>query len=272
MTPPATAGGAPDLRRAADPAGGSDPWFDRSSLALDPERLTGGATTLAYAVTLLAVASGTAHPAVFDVSACALTLQTVLLWLPWRLPRSRRSGTGFWVECCLGLIGSSTAWIAALAAGAAWLTSGCAWWWYAAGAAVGACLSILAGVRIDAVFSGEAAFLMGPTRRSHGVARAFCGLLGAPGEEALYRAPLLSPHGTGPAFGIVAASAFVGSHHAGAGRNGRGTPRSTFLEIAAAVLLMLVTVGSGSIYPALVAHLINNIPAVVVELQRDKTS
>jgi hypothetical protein len=44
------------------------------------------------------------------------------------------------------------------------------------------------------------------------------------------------------------------------------------VEIAAAVAFLLIALESRSVYPALVAHLLVNIPGVIVELQRERVT
>ncbi|WP_196930028.1 CPBP family glutamic-type intramembrane protease [Micromonospora ureilytica] len=204
--------------------------------------------------------------------AALVVVETALLCLPWRLPRIHRSGRSFWVETLCGLVAPGGALIVLVVAQRNLLTQLADWWWFVAAAGVGGVFWLVSGLDIRAVPSGMLAFLMGPTPRSQGRARAVCAAAGPFGEEALFRSVVLTTASAAATpMGLLSAVAFVARHHVSPGSNGRGTTRATLTEIAAAVLLLVLTVLSQSLFPALLAHLINNLPGVIIELQREDT-
>ncbi|WP_336047517.1 CPBP family glutamic-type intramembrane protease [Streptomyces sp. CA2R101] len=229
----------------------------------EPRQLMAAATVAAFAVGLWTVG---AVP--LRVVAVLLVAEAVLMGLPWRVPRGGRSGASIWAETLAGLVAPLGALVLTACTAPQWLTRSAEWWWFAVALAVGAGLVVLSGLRPAGLFTGELAFVLGPTPRSHGSARAFAGAVGAVGEEILFRAPVLMV--ADPALlGLLAATAFVAQHHIQPGANRRGTVRSTAVEIAGAVALLALTLASQSVYPALLAHLVNNIPQIVIELQRE---
>ena len=252
-----------DVRSVRTPATANDPTFDWTHWGLEARRVAASAAVLAYAIALWA------RDAPGDrVLGMLATIETALLCLPWRMPRTRRSAGGFWAESLVSLISPAAALVVAAALGVPWLHAVGAWPWYLVALLLGFAMLAIGGMRPGAVFSGEIAFALGSTCRAHARARAFNILVGPPGEEALFRAPtLLAPH---PAsFGLLAAAAFVGRHHVQPGSNGRGTARTTAVEVLAAASLLALVLCSGSVYPAVVAHLVNNMPGFIVELQRE---
>lgn len=227
---------------------------------LTPDRLAAAGCVLAYALALWAEGNPSTR-----WLAVLLVAQVVLLCLPWRLPRECRGRVSFWAESLAGLSAPIGAVVVAALSGPHWLNRGAAWWWLAAGAATGVGLVLLSGVDLRMLATRQLAFLLGSTR--HGRARATVGALAPFGEEALYRGPVLAASAPTPV-GLLAAVAFVGVHFIQPGDNGRGSTRAMAVATVAAAALMLLALGSGSIYPGLVAHLINNVPGVALELQR----
>lgn len=252
-----------DVRQTLPPATADGPTFAWARWEIEPRQVAATAVVLAYAIALW----GRNAPGDRALGILA-TIEAALLCLPWSLPRTRRSTSGFWAESLVGLISPAGAVVVGVVLGVPWLGAVGAWPWYLAAVLLGFSLTAIGGIRLRAVFSGEIAFALGPTRRAHAHARALTILAGPPGEEALFRGPaLLLPH---PAsFGLLAATAFVARHHIQPGSNGRGTVRATTTEVLAAASLLALVVFSGSVYPAVVAHLINNLPGFVVELQRE---
>ncbi|MFD7510564.1 CPBP family intramembrane glutamic endopeptidase [Streptomyces sp. NPDC059853] len=113
---------------------------------------------------------------------------------------------------------------------------------------------------------------MGPTPRTHGIARATITLTGPCGEEVLFRGIALTVASQASALGplvLLGAVAFVASHHVSPGTNGRASDRALLTEIFASAVLLILTLLSESLYPALLAHLLNNVPAAVLQLQRE---
>jgi hypothetical protein len=237
--------------------------FDRASWIWTNARLMGTAATLAYAASLICE-----HYWWLRALGVLSVIEVGLIILPWRLPRSGRSGASFWAESLVGTTSVVGSVVVVAISRPAWLDTSGAWYAYPIAIAVASGLIALGGVTPRSVWQGELAFVLGPTLRAHGLARAYAGLVGAVGEEALFRAP-----GTlglpSPPLALLGAVGFVGRHYVQPGTNRRGSMRSSLVEVTGAVALLLLTALSGSIYPALVAHLLNNLPQVVTELQRE---
>jgi membrane protease YdiL (CAAX protease family) len=240
------------------------PTMDWSNWRLDRGRLAAAGCVLAYAVAL-----GTTGGTTTGLVGALLAVEVALLCLPWRLPRERRGRLSFWAESLTGLSAPIGALVVVAVSRPDWLTRGVDWWWWAAGVATGAGLVLLGRIDLRALASGELAFLLGPTR--HGRARATVGALAPFGEEALFRGPVLAAPASavGP-IGLLAAVAFVALHFVQPGDNARGSTRAMVVAIVAAAALLVLAIGSGSIYPGLVAHVLNNVPGVVLELQRHR--
>lgn len=238
-----------------------DPAFDWSVWRLSRGQLAGVAIICTFAVALWQVGDATLR-----FSGVLLVAEAVLLCLPWRIPRSRRSPAGFWLETIVGLLAPVAAMMIVVASGARWLSLVPEWWWFLVAGVVGLLLTSVGGMKLRALISGELAFVLGPTPGPHGLARAASNLVGPPGEEVLFRAPVLVTGVTGP-LALLAGIAFVARHYIPPGTNGRGTTRSLLTEIVAAGLLLLLTFVSGSVYPALLAHVVNNLPHVYLQFQ-----
>ena len=69
--------------------------------------------------------------------------------------------------------------------------------------------------------------------------------------------------------GLLGAVAFVATHHLQPGANRRRDTRVVLTEIAAGASLLMLTLASRSVYPAMVAHALNNGPGIALELQRE---
>lgn len=242
------------------------PSLDWRRWRLDKERLTAALCVLAFAAALLTGGHGPSR-----VVGGLLVVETALLSLPWGLPRDQRSAASFWAESCVGLITPVGAVAAAVLGGAPWITRGAAWWWYPVAVGAGAGLMLAGGMNLRALVTGELAFVLGPAPRSHARARMMCAAVGPVGEEAAFRGTVLAalPAATG-ALGLLGAVAFVARHHVPSGSNGRGSTRSLLAEAGASTVLLLITLAPGSVYPALLAHMVNNVPPVVLEFQREE--
>jgi len=241
----------------------ADSAFDRGNWGMDAPQVAAVSLVTAFAVALWA------RNASFDRDlACLLILQVIGLCLPWRLPRAGRSGASVWAETLVADIAPVGAVVVAAVGNVSWVGATGTWQWYAVAPVVGLGLLLIGRTRLTSVFSGELAFVLGPTRRSHGAARAFSIAASPAGEEALYRGPvLLTPH---PAsLSLLGAAAFVAMHHVLRGSNNRGTVIVTTVEVVSAVSLLALVQFSGSIYPAVVAHAVNNMPGFITELQRE---
>ena len=237
--------------------------FARTSLRWDNRRLYGFAAAVVYPVGLLS-----ARSTPLRAIAVLLLVEAVLIGLPWRVPRGRRGGVSFWAESLCGTIASIGAIVLVLVDRPGWLRSAGGWWWYPVAMLFAAGLILLSGLNLRAVLGGELAFVLGPTRRSHSLARSYATVVGAVGEELLFRAPVALWLRSTP-LAMLGAVGFVGRHYIPPGSNRRGALRGTLAELAAAAGLWGLTLASGSIYPAMIAHLLNNLPQLVVELQRE---
>ncbi|MEU9050270.1 CPBP family glutamic-type intramembrane protease [Streptomyces sp. NPDC048384] len=238
--------------------------FDWPRWPLSPGRLAAAACSAAFAVALC-VDLGSLWAA-----GALVLVETLVLLLPWRLPRTGRSVAGFWAETLCGLLAPLGAIAVACWADAPWLREPGAPGWYVAGAVLGGVLMWLGGMNLRALATGELAFVSGPTRPGHGYARATATLAGPFGEEALYRGTVLAAASTTTAalpLGLLAAAGFVARHHISPGANGRDSTRAMAVEVSAAASLLTLTMLSQSVYPALLAHLINNVPSAVLQIQ-----
>lgn len=197
-----------------------------------------------------------------------ITIETLLLLLPWRLPRRVRSAASFWAESAVALLTPVAATIIAAVTRPAWLTAGCNPLWYAAAIGVAALLTVIDGVRLPAVLSGELSFIAGPTPVWFRRARATSIAAGPVGEEVAFRGTALLAAGD-PLVATLATLAFIARHHVQPGSNGRGTPRAWAVEVVGAAAFMAITLLSRSIYPAMAAHVLFNLPGFVTEMRRD---
>ncbi|MFI6011969.1 type II CAAX prenyl endopeptidase Rce1 family protein [Streptomyces sp. NPDC051243] len=258
------AAATPAARRR--PTGKKRPYesgFDLSHYEFGVRRLAAVSCVIAFAVGLWSM--GSTAPRVLAV---LVVVEAGLMILPWRVPRTMRSGVSFWAETLAGLVAPIGALVLTAVTRPDWLTKGADWWWYPVAVATTVGLIAVSNMRMKSLLSGELAFVFGPTPRAHGAARAFASAVCPVGEEAVFRAPVLLAGATTP-LGLLGAIAFVARHHIQPGTNRRGTTRSMAVEISAAVALLFLTMASGSLYPALLAHVLNNIPTIVLELQRD---
>lgn len=237
--------------------------FIRSSWRWGGRRLDGAASAAAFGVGLLSQHSGA-----FRALGLLALVEIVLMALPWRVPRGRRSGLSFWAESLCGTVASVGAVIVAVTTRPHWWRETGAWPWYIAAVALGCALILVSGLAVRSAFNGELAFVLGPTRRSHAAARCYATVAGTFGEEVLFRTPGALWISSTP-LALLGATAFVGRHYVQAGSNRRGSIRGSLVEICAAAGLLAITAASGSIYPAVLAHLINNVPQLVIEVQRE---
>ncbi len=143
------------------------------------------------------------------------------------------------------------------------------WQWYPAAVVAGLALMWLGGTRLRPLWSGQLAFVAGRKPRSHAVVNGLNMSAGAAAEEVMYRSVAL----TGAGIGVVAVSmlgglAFVLRHHLPGWAARRSGLRTYATELGAAAALLTLTVLSHSIYPAVLAHLVNNAPVIALEVQR----
>ena len=244
---------------AARPA----PTFDRDAWLLDARRTVAVAAVLSYVYALAA----TGRP-LLRLVALLQVVELAAMCLPWRLPRHERGAAGYWLESAAGLVAPVGATVAVACVAPDWARRGGAWWWYPLAVLLAAGLVAASGMRLSALRDGRLAFVLGPTPRAHGLARAATAALAPVGEEVVYRGCLLALTGAVP-IGLLGAAAFVAGHHVPPGANRRGDSRSTLVEVLGAVAWLALTLASGSAWPAALSHGLVNLPAVVLELQRE---
>jgi membrane protease YdiL (CAAX protease family) len=201
------------------------------------------------------------------VGAAVLLLDIVLHFLPWRVPRRDRGPFGYWLEtvlyflpmACLGLVGVALA--------EPWAVGTPDPVWFLAAPPLGASLVLLSGINLRGIVSGDLAFLAGPSKPSHAAARGTSAAVAPFGEEAFFRGAVIGLPGANASLAVLSAAAFVGRHHLI-----RGVPRTqtrvVLVELASAVSLTSLAIASGSIYPAVLAHLINNLPVAAINFQQ----
>jgi hypothetical protein len=229
---------------------------------------------LAYAVALWSLAAGPAR-----WFALLILLDVVVMSLPWRVPRATRSLPSILLETIAYQVAPIAAVAVALTHHRDWFTAVPPAAWLVAGAALGGGLVLGSGMRLKLLLAGELAFLAGPDRPGHAAALASSSVLAAGCEEVLFRGVALaavgvaagaSPGAAAWALALLAAVAFVARHHLPPAASARTGPRGLAIQAAAAGGLLALTVGSGSLYPAMLAHLVNNAPAAVLAVQRGR--
>lgn len=204
------------------------------------------------------------------VVALLLGFDVAVTALPWRLPRGDRSPASVLLET--GAVAVLPVGMLVVAArGLADAVRAVGVVWLLAGLAAGVVLSVAGGMRWRLLWRGDLAFLLGPRRRFHAIALAVTAIVGAVGEELAFRGtPLVlaqGDHREQILLMTVSAAAFVGRHHLT--RHAQPPARREIgTQVLAAVVLSGLTVWTGSIFPALVAHLFNNIPIAILETQR----
>lgn len=249
------------------PGAAHDTTWDRTAWRLERPRLVAAAGLAAYAVALLVLGSGTVR-----WFAALLAVDLVVMSLPWRVPRDTRSVPSLWLETLAYQVAPVGALVVAVADDRRWLTELGAPGWYVAGALLGAGLVLLSGMRLRLLLGGELAFLAGPDRWGHAVALASSALVAAVCEEVLFRGVGLDARDTGDVaayvLAAVAAVGFVARHHLPPAASARTTAQGVLTQFAGAAGLLVLVLASGSIYPAMVAHLVNNAPSAVLAVQR----
>jgi membrane protease YdiL (CAAX protease family) len=153
-----------------------------------------------------------------------------------------------------------------------WLAAAGAWPWYGGGIVVGLCLIWLSGLRPAAIASGELAFLAGPKPVADTIVSSAILFAGAAAEEVMFRSPALAkPMATALQAALLGAVLFVARHHFPDWASARrSAPRVYAVEVAASLAFVILTIMSGSIYPAVVAHVMSNCPSAVILIQRSR--
>lgn len=238
--------------------------FDRGAWRPGRARAIAAALVASYAV-----ASGGAGGIGWIVTA-VLGVDLAVQLLPWRLPRPERGAASLWAEAMLYLALPLAFALVMLLAKEPWLSgSRLTLPWAAAAVAAGAFLLWAGGLPLASLFSGAVAAVAPPVRPAHKGSRVTSVALAPPGEEFLFRGPVLAvPHAAALPLGLVAGAAFVARHHVPPGFSARTTGRALATQIAAAAIFLALTLGSRSLIPALIAHWINNAPSVAFEAMR----
>jgi hypothetical protein len=212
-----------------------------------------------------------------EVTGAVLVLDVVLHRLPWRVPRSDRSAAAYWGEvlCYLVPLAAVTAaWSVVRPAGASADPDTLGSWgrltvWLLAGVAVGTALTFLAPVNLRALRSGDLAFLAGPLRPDHAAARTTAALAAPVVEEVVFRGvPAALPGWWWIPALVLGNLALVCRHHLVRGGEDRAHRVRVRHEVRSAVLFSALLLLSGSVWPAVVAHLLGNVPAAVLDAQR----
>lgn len=248
------------------PGPAHDPTWEPGAWRLDRARLLAAACLVAYAAALVAWAEGASR-----WFAALVLFDVAVMSLPWRVPRDTRSIPSLWLETIAYQVAPVTAAVVALIAHRDWFTDLASPLWYVAGAALGVAVVVLSGVRLRLLFGGELAFLAGPDRPGHAAALSSSAVVAAVCEEPLFRGVALGPSGaTAVALGVVAAVAFVARHHLPPAAAARTSAQGRLTQLAAAAGFLVLTMASGSLYPAMLAHLVNNAPSAVLAVQRGR--
>ncbi|MDQ5820891.1 MAG: CPBP family glutamic-type intramembrane protease [Actinomycetota bacterium] len=229
------------------------------------QRLPRSSFTLpAVALAMLAwLSTGELHRAF----ALAVLADAGLFFLPWKLPRRTWSAGKFWLESLLYLLLGSVMLALALATGAPWVAGLGHPLWLAAAVVTGCLLAYGSGIDVRALLSGDLVELAGPDRPGYALARATHATLGAIAEESLFRGAVLALHALAPATIGATILAFVARHRLLKGVP-RWSARTLAVEIVGAALFTGLALASGSVVPAIAAHLTANAPYITLQMQR----
>jgi membrane protease YdiL (CAAX protease family) len=200
--------------------------------------------------------------------ALLLLLDIAVYFLPWRIPRLDRKNLSYGFEqfCYM---------VPAIGVGLAVLRSGLSWTRptpisLLLAVLVGVGLMALGGLARSGLLSGDIAFISYDGAPGHALIRGFAVLAFPAAEEAAYRGPLLAVL-VGPSYlrwvvAVVCGLAFVGHHYLLAGTE--FNLRQLRFQVGAAIALGVLTAWSRSLLPAILAHLIANLPQGLLEGQR----
>jgi hypothetical protein len=230
--------------------------------------------TFGYALALLICGDGLSY----RLSAGVIAGYALAYCLPWRVPRDDRTPFGYWFEtlvCGLPLAAGTAGWLvlAPYDAGARLPDSRLVGWpplWFAVAILAGLGIVRASGLDIGALRNGDLAFLAGPLPRHRAAARTWTVVVAVVAEEVFFRGVPAGLPSWAPMMGI-AAVAFVTGHHMVRGTQDRLRWRTVGNEAGAALLLGGLVVLSGSIWPAVVAHAIANVPQLTLDFQRAKS-
>ena len=237
--------------------------FDRAAWRPERARLLSAGGVLVFA------GAAWVEGSIWRVAAALLVLDVAVQILPWRLPRAERHVASVVAEEATYLVVPTAFLVVALVQGRSWVTAGAAPWWFAVAVVLGAGLVGLSGMPMRALISGALAFMTPPIRGPHKWARATSVIVAPPGEEALFRGIAVAVSGAAAVpLGLLAGVAFVARHHLAPGVSARTAPRIVVTQAVAAAALLALTLASGSILPTLLAHYVNNMPSLLLEVQR----
>jgi hypothetical protein len=231
-----------------------------------------GVPFVGYAMLLLAL--GADRVAV--LTSGALVANVIVYLLPWRFPRDDRTPLGYWLEaliCSLPMGMCALVWLT-LTPGkvSARLPAHWAPLWFGCAAFAGLFLVRLTRGNWRALVSGDLAFLAGPLQPYRAAARTWMVAVSIVSEEVIFRGlPAgLAKHST---LALIAGGlTFVAGHHLLRGDSARASWLMVRYELAGAVMFGGLVVVSGSIWPAVAAHVVANFPAVALDWQRTRTA
>jgi membrane protease YdiL (CAAX protease family) len=223
---------------------------------------------------VLAAGGGAAR---YILTGLIVAAHAIVYLLPWRVPRDDRTPIGYWFEtltCTLPLTAGAIGWLLLAPQGARGglpTASPAALWlpaWGAIAIMAGLILVRRSGLDLRALRAGDLAFLSGPLSASRAAARTWAVVVAIVAEEVIFRGVpdgLMSYRPLALALGAVA---FVSGHHMVRGARAQLRLPVVANEAGAAVLLGGLVVFSGSIWPAVIAHAIADLPHVALDVQR----
>jgi hypothetical protein len=230
-------------------------------------RASTSVAAVAYAACLLRL-SGPAR-----ILALFVMLDVAAGLLLWRVDCRLRSLRGRLVEDS-GYLAVFVATFAALAISSpAWALRPGHAYWYVVALIAGLMLVRLSGMRIGSLLSGELAFLAGPKAWAPAILNCSVMTSAVVAEEALYRGGVLGNAGLPIVLvGLFGALTFCGKHHLPGWATSRWNRRVLGVEVASAVVFLALVVGSHSLYPAVLAHFVNNLPSIILQVQRARSA
>ena len=221
---------------------------------------------LATALLMMAFADLTTKDNLTRMLAALVADDVAIMSLPWRVPTASRSLRSILLENAAYEVMPLGALAVVLAYRPYWLSRVGAWRWYLGALLVGAALVAASGTDLRVLLYGELALLAGPQAQAHALAHFAAALVAPPGEAAVLRGVVFVTRGAAAVVTpAMAAVAFVARHHLSPGL----APRPPLVvSESAAVLLLVLRLASQSIYPVMVAHLVNKTPQALLEGQR----
>jgi membrane protease YdiL (CAAX protease family) len=208
---------------------------------------------------------------VYLILAALVAAHAITHLLPWRVPRDDRTPFGYWAEalvCTSPLVAAAVIWLVFPVHGTwAALPSSLPVW--SGVASIGAAALIwLSGIRLAGLRTGDLAFLVGPLPVHEVAARTMMTVISVVAEEVVYRGIPAGITSYRTVALVCAAVAFVSNHHMIRGGEVRLRPRILCFEASASVIFGGLVLLSGSIWPAVAAHAVANVPHVTLDIQR----